>query len=1047
MRVLAPTILTFLLSMGARGQIATTTRLVGTVADESGNIIPAVRISAVNRGSGDTYATVTNELGHYSIQFIHVGIYDMVLEKAGFQRVEKTGIVVQNNETVRNDVILTLGPTSQSVVVEAHPQVIQTDGAAVSEHINARDLTELPLNGRDPLRLATRTPAVIQGLKTTTGFPPGEDFIGAGTREIQNSVSLDGISIVNNLITNTSAQPMPEAIQEMEVQTGTYSAQYGAYMGVHLNLVTKSGGNSPHGAVVEFVRNDIFDARPYFLKAAAGKAPLRQNQFGFELDGPVVIPRVYNGRNRTFFMAAYEGLRQVQRTVSLATLMTPQMFQGDFSQVPTPIKDPSTGQPFPNNLVPAARISPVVQKLQQYYPQPNLQGITNNFSAVVPNENDIDQTLIRFDQNIGDKVRLFFRYQRQWQNLLAGSANPANATISPVDSDNFSVGYTHVLTPRLVSDARFGRQYSNASLVNDFYVNRIVGAGAELGIPGFDADVRFNNPGIPDFTVPGFTAFSNVGTNSFVDDKTWQVSEQISFTSGAHTIVAGLEFRKLVTGQQGGTSSRGIFNFTGPFTGFAPADFVLGLPQSLTTPVAPVRGVVAEWRDGFFALDNWLVSRKLTFQYGVRYELPTVPYSVNGNHTKLNPEQTLIIPEHPPQPGFKFIYPNHNNWAPRVGFAYRMTQKTVFRGGYGIFYNPNQTDDFTLLNLNPPFASATTYVSLPTTPTLSLANPTPPGFANVSTRADVITVNWHLPTPYMNQWSVGIERELWRGSGLEFEYLGSQSVHLDRNYFNNTPLPGPGDVLSRRPNNVFGQIRTIQNDVTANYEGLSIVLRNRFSHGLQFLVNYTWSHTLDVSSDSNNSGQPMNPYNWRLDYGNSNWDIRNRFVASCIYEFPFLRRSKGIVRAVAAGWTIAGISTLQSGRPFNVTIATDSANTNSRGAYRPDLVAPPSANCGSAHLRQCITSQAFAMPPLYSYGTAGRNLLRGPHLFDTDLSLIRTFAIIERLHFQFRAEAFNAWNSPEFNNPNAVFGTAAFGSVISTSINNRQVQLGGRLLW
>jgi hypothetical protein len=1047
MRHLAPMIVAFLLSMEARGQIATTTSLVGTITDQAGKTVPAARISVVNPGSGDTYSSVTNELGYYNIQFVHVGTYDMVVEKDGFQRVEKTGIVVENNEAVRNDIRLVIGPISQSILVVARPQAIQTDDAAVSEHLDAHQLTELPLNGRDPLRLATTTPAVIQGLKTTTGFPPGEDFIGAGTREIQNSISLDGISLVNNLITNTSALLMPESIQEMEVQTGTYSAQYGAYMGVHLNLVTKSGTNSLHGIVEEFVRNDIFDARPYFLQPTARKSPLRQNQFGFELDGPVVIPRLYDGRNRTFFMAAYEGLRQKQGAASLATLITPQMFQGDFSQVSAPIKDPATGQPFPNNVIPAARISPVVQKLRQYYPEPNLPGITNNFSAVVPNENDIDQTIMRIDHNIGENVRLFFRYQRQWQNLQTGSANPANATISPVDSDNFSIGYTHALTPRLVSDARFGRQYSNASLVNNFYAKRIVGAGAQLGIPGFDADVRFNNFGIPDFMVPGFTAFSNIGTNSFVDDKTWQASEQISFTSGAHTLMAGVEFRKLITGQEGGTSSRGVFNFTGQFTGYAPADFVLGVPQSLTTPVAPVRGVVASWRDGFFVLDNWLVSRKLTLQYGVRYELPTVPYSVNGNHTELNPRQTMIVPTNPPQPGFKFIFPNHKDWAPRVGFAYRMTPRTVIRGGYGIFYNPNQADDFTLLNLNPPFASATTFTSLPTTPTLSLANPTPAGFANVPAAPDVITLNWHLPTPYMNQWSFGVERELWGNTGLELQYLGSRSVHLDRNFFNNTPLPGPGAVAKRRPNSLFGQIRTIQNDEIANYEGVSTVVRHRFSHGLQFLASYTWSHTLDVSSDSNNSGQPMNPYNWQLDYGNANWDIRNRFVASYIYELPFFRASNGFVRAIAAGWTFAGISTLQSGRPFNVTIATDTANTSSRGAQRPNLVAPPSANCGGGHLTGCISTQAFATPLPFTYGTAGRNLLRGPHLYTTDLSLAKTFPISERLNFQFRAEAFNALNSPQFSNPNAVFGTAAFGSVTSTSIDNREIQLGGRLSW
>jgi len=1036
-----------LLAAEGFGQIATTTSLVGTVTDASDKPIAECRIRAVNQGSGDTYSVLTSEKGIYNIQFIHVGTYNLTVERPGFQRLEKIGVVVGSNEVVRNDVTLAVGVHTESVTVRAAAQAIQTDDATVSEHVSSRVLSEVPLNGRDPMRLATTTPGVIQGLKTTTGFPPGEDFIGAGTREVENSISLDGVTIANNLITNTSTRPMVDAVQELEVQTGTYSAQYGAYMGVHLNMVTKSGTNSLHGSVLEFLRNDILDARPYFLPANARKSPLRQNQFGFELDGPVILPRVYNGRNRTFFMGSYEGLRQVRGTASLATIMTPQMFQGNFSQAPMAIADPTTGRPFPNNTIPASQISPVVQRLQQYYAQPNAPGITNNLAAVAPSNINSDQSVDRIDQNIGEKVRLFFRYQYQRETLLAGSAVPANATTSPVDSNNYTIGYTHTLTPSLVSDLRLDRQYSNASLINNFCLNNIADAGTKLQIPGFDADVLYNNPGIPDFTVSGFTAFLNMGTNSFVADKTWQGSEQVSWTRGSHTIMAGAEIRKLITGVEGGTSSRGVFNFTGQFTGYAPADFILGLPQSLTTPVAQTRGVIAEWRNGFFVLDKWQASRKLTLDYGVRYELPTVPYSVNGYGTELNPQQTLLVPMNPPQPGFKFIYPNHKDWAPRIGFAYRVTGKTVLRGGYGIYYNPNQTDDFTFLNLNPPFASSTTFTSLPNTPTLSLANPTPGGSVNAPALPNVIALNWHLPTPYMSQWSFGAQRELWRNSALVLEYTGSHSVHLDRNYYNNTPLPGPGDVTARRPNPLFGQIRTIQDDEIASYQGLSAVLRHRFSDGLQFLASYTWSHTLDVSTDSNNGGQPMNPYNWRLDYGNSNWDIRHRFVTHYLYELPFFRGSKGILHAALGDWQLSGITTLQSGMPFNVTISTDTANTSAHGAYRPNLVGTPSANCGSGHLSGCIGRAAFAIPLQYTYGTAGRNLLHGPHLFDTDLSVAKNFSISERLRFQFRVEAFNLWNSSEFSNPAAVFGTASFGNITSTSIDNREIQLAGRLIW
>lgn len=1033
------------LALCAWGQIATTTSLVGSVSDSSGSAISGAKVIAVNRDTRDTYNTTTNTEGNYRFEFVRVGTYNLTIEMAGFQKWTKTDVVVDINRVVRNDATLTVGSLSESVTVEASALVIKTDDASVSEIITTREISDLPLNGRDPMRLATTMPGVLQGLKDPNGVPPGQGFIGAGTREIQNSMALDGISIMNNLITTTPTRPMVESVQEVEVQTGTYSAQYGAYMGVHINMVTKSGTNALHGNAVEFVRNDAFDARPYFLNPLSRKTVLRQNQFGFELDGPIIIPKLFNGRDRTFFMGSYEGLRQRRESASISTIMTPAMFAGDFSAVPTAIKDPTTGLQFPSNVIPASRISPVVTKLQQLYPKPNLPGITQNLSITNPNSNNTDQTVDRVDQNIGSKVRLFFRYQRQVGTIVSGNPIPANGATSPLLTNNYTVGYTHTLTPSIVNDLRFGRQYFDSKTVNPFYLANDTDAGSQLGIPGFNGDQVFDNPGLPDFNVTGFSAFNNAGTNWFQDDKTWQGSDQLSWTRGSHTIMAGVEFRKLITGRAAGNSPRGTFTFNGTFTNYAPADFVLGIPQTLITPLRQVRGVVAEWRDGFYVLDNWVVNRKLTVNYGIRYELPTVPYSVNGYHTLLNADQTAPVPSDPPHPGWEFIAPNHKSWAPRLGFAYRMMEKTVFRGGFGIYYNPNQTNSFTFLNGNPPFGTSTTYTSLPTTPTLSLSNPTPTDALAAAPLPNWITDAWHLPTAYMNQWSFGIERELWRNSAFESNYLGSHSLHLDRSFYNNTPLPGPGAVNPRRPNQRFGQIRTIQNDLIANYEGLSVMLRQRFTKGLQFQANYTWSHTLDISSDSNNGGAPMNPYDWHADYGNSNWDIRHRFIASYVYDIPFFHVTNPFVRGVFAGWQMNGITTLQSGRPYNISIGTDRANTSPGSTQRPNVVHAPTANCSGGHLVGCIDATAFVMPDIYTYGNAGRNLLSGPHLFATDMSFFKNFPIKERLKFQFRAEFFNIFNSPQFSNPSSTFGTATFGNITSTSIENRIVQFGGKI--
>src|SRR5260221_13086538 len=354
-----------LLGATASAQLATTTSLVGTVTDTTGKSVQNARVTAVETGTVATRAATTNEQGYYSFEFIPVGVYNVTVEQPGFQKVTKTGILVSINQSVRTDFKLSVGTVSQSVTVEAEVSAIKTDDATVSEILGTRAVSELPLNGRDPMMLAITTPGVILGPKSSvTGTPPGTDFIGAGTREIQNSMSLDGISIMSNLITNTPARVMVESVQEVEVQTGTYSAQYGSYLGVHINMVTKAGTNTVHGSLVEFFRNQVVDTRSYFTlptpaNPTAKKPPLRQNQFGFELDGPVVIPKLYNGRNKSFFMSSYEGLRLVQQSTSLSTSMPAAFFNGDFSATAASvnIKDPLNGNaPFATKIIPATRI-------------------------------------------------------------------------------------------------------------------------------------------------------------------------------------------------------------------------------------------------------------------------------------------------------------------------------------------------------------------------------------------------------------------------------------------------------------------------------------------------------------------------------------------------------------------------------------------------------------------------------------------------------------------------------------------------------------------
>ena len=1031
----------------AWAQLASTTSLVGDVTDAAGAVVTGASVQAINESTKDEYASTTSNDGHYQIQFVKIGGYTITVSKPGFQSVTHTGIQVETNQTVRSDFRMPVGQVSQSVVVSADTPPIATDDPTLSEVIDTKSTQDLPNNGRDSLRLAATTPGVLPGLKQGASNPGlGEDFIAAGSREIQNSVSLDGVSIMNNLGSQATFKPSLDAVQEMQVQTGTYAAQYGGYLGLQLNLVSRSGANDFHGSVFEFVRNNYLDARGFYQAKPTPQSPYHQNQFGFVASGPIWIPKIYNGKNKTFFMVNYEGLRQAQSTAQRDTVLTPLMRQGNFSEVQGQLKNPlAGGAPFPGNVAPASLLSTQAIAALQYMPLPTSSGIVGNYLAAVRFGDSGDQTIDRLDQTVGDRSRFFFRYAYMQAGILNGNTNPFNGFNQPVDNLNFMVAETQVLSPNLVNDIRFGRQHSDIDSLNFFNAPTLANAGTNLGIPGYASGP--SNAGIPDFEITGFMPIggqNQSSSNWYQIDTTWQGVEVLSYNRGAHSMTGGVEIRKLITLRTANNNPRGQFNFSGTITGNAALDFMLGLPLNVTTPGPLVQGGVAMYRDGFFFMDKWQASPKLTISCGVRYELPTVPESTNGYGTILDPTQTHFIPSTVPEK-IPYIDPYHKAWEPRVGFAYRIGQKWVIRGGYGIYDNPNHTNTFTLATTNPPFSTIYTYTSNPANPTISLSNPTPSSALGSSPKPNAFAINPYLPPASMNQWSLDVERSLWRGAGLDVQYLGSRTVHLDRSYYNNTPQPGPGDINSRRPNQLFGQIRTIANDEVSTYESLNLVLRQKVFHGLSMLASYTYAHSLDVSSDSNNGGAPMNPLAWWVDYGSANWDVRHRLVDSFTYELPFFLTDRNPwLRSALGHWQLNGIVTAQSGFPFNVTVPGDPANTGSSNE-RPNVIGTPMANCGQGHLSGCIAAPAFAIPAAYTYGNASRNLLRGPDLVTFDGSVFRNFPIGERARFQLRGEFFNTLNHPSFANPNAVFGTAAFGTITATSVNNRQIQLAGKV--
>ena len=416
--------------------------------------------------------------------------------------------------------------------------------------------------------------------------------------------------------------------------------------------------------------------------------------------------------------------------------------------------------------------------------------------------------------------------------------------------------------------------------------------------------------------------------------------------------------------------------------------------------------------------------------------------TIIGRATELNADQTQIIPTTIPSPGFEFHDPNNHDIAPRLGANYRLTDKTVVRAGFGIYYNPNQLNSFTFLTNNPPIAAVSTFTNDNPARLLSFENPF--GVAGTLGVPDMITPNRHFPNARKDQWSFDAQHEVFGGTVLDLQYIHSHTRNLDRSFFNNTPRPGPGAVDSRRPNPRFRSIRTITNDLVADYDAVSVIVRKRMSHGLQVDASYTWSRTRDMATNSNAGGTTMDQYDIQRDYAPSNWDVPHRLVVSYIYDTPFFRDSKNaLLKLALSGWQLGGITTLQSGVPINVTIVPDRANTGS-GIQRPDVVGAPKADCGGGKLVNCIDPAAFALPAQFTFGNAPRNVLRGPGLFVTDMALVKSFRLHGEGAFQLRVESFNVFNHANFLNPGSQFGTATFGR-ITVAQPMRQIVLGGRL--
>ncbi|HEU0184556.1 MAG TPA: carboxypeptidase regulatory-like domain-containing protein [Blastocatellia bacterium] len=1053
-----------------------TATISGQVRDASGAAIPGVRVSARNVQTNIEREAVTSENGDYTIPLLNIGEYQVSVEKQGFKRAVQTGLVLQVDQKARLDFSLQVGQVSESVEVTAATSLVQTDSASVGTVIDNKQVLELPLNSREFYGLALTAPRVLPPAQgSTLGFRGG--FNVAGSSEVSNNFTLNGIDNNDTGINGPSFRPSIDAIQEFKLLSGIYSAEYGRNSGGQVVINTKSGTNQFHGTAYEFLRNQALDARNFFLRLKPGeKAPsFKRNLFGGSFGGPVI-------NDKTFFFVSYEGLRLRQSVTSLATVPTPEMLNGDFSALRGPgpdqalgnaddtgrVLNPFTGREFARPNVIDLPLNPIGQELAKFFPAPTRAtpagAPTNNYNFSATRRENYNQISSRFDHSLSSKDSLYgtFNYYDnpafEPSNSLCGSrVLPGFGCDTGLTTQLIGIVETHTFTSNLTNEVRLGFNRLRQPRIQE---DDSVGFA---GIPGaFFGETPFNG-GVPQVSVTGFSTIGGA-TNLPQDrrDNTYQVVDNVIWTKSAHTLKFGGDIRRFQSNLYFISQGRGVFNFNAtpntPTSGNPFADLLLGLPTS--TQRNP-RGPSTYSRTSsfnFYTQDDWKVNSRLTLNLGLRWELNTPMTEKYNTIASFDPQTGQIrVAGQSGAPDNLFKY-DYNNFAPRIGFAWQPLgdAKTVVRGGAGVFYNVQPAGNGLLTMLfNFPARLPQTFNSTLAAP-ITLNNPFPgavPTTAPTNGSLTMTAIDENFVTAYITQWGMSVQREV--GSDMVFEvgYLGSKGSHLPLNRNLNQATPGPAQqIQARRPYPQFGNITWIESVANSTYHSMELKAEKRYTKGLSLLASYTFSKSIDNSPGISTSSSASNAVaqdarDLAAERGLSDFDVRQRFVTSAIWEIPLGKGHKvlggGPLAYIFGGWQASGILSLQTGRPFSATMSGDFSNTLNRND-RPNLIGDP--NSGPKTVEQWFNKDAFQSTATGSFGTAGRNIITGPGFQNLDFALSRNFSVTERFRIQFRTELFNAFNHANFNYPGATFNASSFGQIAS-ALDPRQIQFGLKIIF
>ncbi len=1056
--------------------------VVGVVTDPSGSVIPNAAVQIKSLSTNVVRQTVTSGAGEFDFVALQPGEYSVTAKEQGFEETTKTFEIVIGQRLQLN-LSLTVGAATQNVIVSANVETIETASSDVSNLRTRQQVVDLPLNSRNFTQLVQLAPGVNNHGNSTNstngGYTAGRGTSGAIVNGNPSDIGVylfDGIQSVDADANVLIFYPPVDAIQEFKVQTSAAPAAYGGGPSI-INVTFRSGTNTFHGAFYEFLRNSAFDAKNYFDSHTNPIPPFHLNQFGANVGGPVIIPHLYNGKDKLFFFADYEGKRQNQSQTYISTIPTIAFRAGDFSALPTTLHVPGVpSQPLPNNRV--QTIDPTSANLVALFPLPNYGpagAIGNNYLFNGPLINDIDQGDIRVDYRTAQST-IFGRYSKE----NAATTNPGYLPAPAIGGGPGYPGLT--LAPGNQVVLGYGRaisqnRYYEARLGFSRLVEHIITADSmrgnlaeELGIPGANAG---NTPGLTNFSISGIIGLGDGNGNVQKANNLWEFDQDLSIVKGNHELKFGFNWMSTRFAFLTPAHPNGTMTFNGSYTGNGLADFLYGRPISSQLDVSKFFSML-RFRPSFYVQDNWRATAKLTLNLGLRDDLVT-PWRERDNRLAgFDPSGAgnLVPVGTAPFAGDTITDGRYTNFAPRLGFAYSIDPNTVIRGAFGIFYT-YETYNSNPQAKNAPFNGSFVVTNNSTSAAgYAAALPVSAGFP--SSRPNLFPVagtafqvyRRRNPNGSANEWNLNVQRQLTTHDVLSVAYVGQTGVHILINPNINQAVPGAGAVASRRAYPNFSDGTLNCTCANSSFNSLQVSYQNRIASGLDFQGAYTYAHSIDTSSGNSNLIGIQDPTNLNAYRGSSDFDVRHIAALSWSYDLPFGRGKKfagdahGLLQTAIGGWQLNSIDSFATGSPFTPVMATSLLNSGSVTQW-PNRIG--SGRLANPTVNAWFNVADFVSPgnynaPNHGYGNSGRNILYGPGTKQFDFSLFKNVAINRdgSRYIQLRVETFNTFNTPQFNNPTGTslqIGNISAGTITSAGApllfqrTSREVQLAAKLYW